>query len=76
MRRHARAHRLEAAVGAEGVAFAGEHAGRVFIFAFKGEHARSKWEIAGQMLLAQKTQQFALVIKTRQIDLADGGTGQ
>ena len=76
MRGHARAHCLEAAVGAEGIAFACKHAGWVFIFPLKGENACGKGKIAGQVLLAQKAQQFALVVKTRQIDLADSGAGK
>ena len=53
---------VEAAVGAERVALAGEHAGRVLALALEREHAGGEREVAGQVLRAQEAQQLAVVV--------------
>src|SRR5690606_33599028 len=50
---------VEAAVGALGRAFAGEHADRVFAAAAVGVDAAGVGVAAGQVLLAQEGEQFA-----------------
>jgi hypothetical protein len=74
--RHALGNLEEALVGAEGVALAGEHAGRVFVLALEGEHAGGVGEGAGHVLAHQELEQFALVLEARQRDLADLRAGQ
>ena len=71
--RHAFAEQLEALVGAEGVAFAGEHAGRVFAFALEGEGAGGVGVAAGHVVEHQPLQDFAVVLVLRQGHLADHG---
>jgi hypothetical protein len=74
--RHAFGNLEEALVGAEGVAFAGEHAGRIFVLALEGEHAGGVGEGTGHVLAHQELEQFALVLEARQRDLADLRAGQ
>ena len=74
--RHALTHQLEAAVGAERVAFAGEHAGRVFALALEGKGAGGVGEAARHVLQHQPLEQLAVVLVRGQGDLADGGAGE
>ena len=74
--RHALGDALEAAVGAEGVALAGEHAGRILVLALEGEDAGGEREGAGDVFLHQEAQDFAVVGELRQDDLANPGAGQ
>ncbi len=67
---------LEALVGAEGVALAGEHARRVLALALEGEDAAGIGEAAGQVLLEQPGQDVAVVLEPGQRDLGDLGAGQ
>ena len=73
---HALRQALEAAVGAECVAFTGEHARGVFTFALERKHARRKRKIAGQIFLHQETQQLTLIPEAGQGDLAHLGARQ
>ncbi len=73
---HALAHQLEAAVGAEGVTFAREHAGGVFALALEGEGACGVGVTAGHVVQHQPLQNFAVVFVLRQAHLADGGAAQ
>jgi len=73
---HALRHQFEAAVGAEGVALAREHAGGVFAFALEGEGARGVREAAGHVVQHQPFQDFAVVFKGGQHHFADGGAAQ
>ncbi len=52
---------LEAPVGAERVALAGEHPGRVLVVPLEREHAGGEREAARQVLRAQEPQQLAVV---------------
>jgi hypothetical protein len=72
---------LEAAIGTESVAFAGEHACRILVFALEGKDAGGEREGARHILAHQETQHFTLVLVGRQRHLADArpgerGTGQ
>jgi hypothetical protein len=67
---------LEAAVGAERVAFTGEHPGRVLVFALEGEHPGGIGETAGQILPHHPAQQFAMLLQARNRHLGNTGTGQ
>ena len=69
-------HHLEAAVGAEGIALAREHARRVLAFALEGEDAGGERERAGHVLHPQPLQDLAVVLVARQRDLADLRAGQ
>jgi hypothetical protein len=51
---------LEAPVGAERVALAGEHAGRVLVVALEREDAGGEREPAGKVLAAQEAEQLAV----------------
>ncbi len=64
---------VEAAVGADGVALAGEHARGVFAFALEGEHPAGEREPSGQVLVAQPPQQVAVVAEAGQRHLGDVG---
>jgi hypothetical protein len=67
---------LEALVGAEGIAFAGEHAGRVFALALEGEGAGGVGEAARHVVQHQPLEDLAVVLVLRQGDLADRGAGR
>ena len=49
LRRHAVGEQMEAPVGAERVAFAGEHARRVLVLALEREHAGGERKAAGHV---------------------------
>ncbi len=60
--RHALAQQLEAPVGAEGIALAGEHARRVLVLALEGEGAGGVGEAARHVVQQQPLQQLAVVL--------------
>src|SRR5690606_28314688 len=62
---------MEAAVGALGRAFAGEHADRVFAAAAVGVNAAGVGVAAGQVFLSQKSEQFAPAFVGGSGDLGD-----
>jgi len=76
MRRHAFRHTLEPTIGAEGIAFASEHTGRVLTFAFEREHARREGKVARQVFAAQKAQQVAVAQEAGQGHFRDCIAGQ
>ena len=53
---------VEAAVGALGLAFTGEHAGRQFVGALEREHAGRVGEVAGCVFLGDEGVQLAVVL--------------
>ena len=67
---------LKRRVGAEGVAFAGKHAGRVFALALEGKGAGGVGVAAGHVVQHQPLQDFAMVFVLRQRHLADGGAAR
>ena len=67
---------VEAAVGAEGVALAGEHAGRVLVVALEREHPGGEREAAGQVLGAHEGDQVAVVGEGRHRDSWHEGARQ
>ena len=71
--RGVRGEQLEAAVGAERVAFPGEHPGRVLALPLEGEHPGGEREVTRQVLLPQEPQQFAVVGVPRQRHPRDHG---
>ena len=71
VRGHALGHPLEALIGAERIAFAGEHARRVLAFALECEHAGRVRIGARNVFLQQEAQHLALVLEARQRHLAD-----
>ena len=71
LRRHAVGQQVEALVGAERVAFAGEHARRILVLALEREHAGGEREAAGHVLAQLPAQDLAVVLVARQRDLAD-----
>ena len=71
-RRLALGEQVEAAVGAGGVALAGEHAGGVLVLALEGEDPGGEREPPGQVLVAQEAQQVAVVAEAGQRHLGDG----
>jgi hypothetical protein len=67
---------VKAAIGAEGVALAREHARRVFVLALEREHARRERKAARHVLRELPAQDLAVVLVARQRDLAHLGAGQ
>jgi hypothetical protein len=67
---------LKTAVGAEGVALAGEHARRVLALALEGKHAGRVGEAAGHVVQHQPLEQLAVALVLRQHHLADLGAGE
>ena len=76
LRRQVLRQQVEAPVGAERIAFAREHARRVFVLALEVEHARSERELAGQVLAHAPAQKLAVVLEPRQRDLGHLGAGE
>jgi hypothetical protein len=60
----------EAAVGAECVAFSGEHPRRVFALSLEREHLGREGKLAWQVLAAQESQQLAVVGRLGKRDAA------
>ena len=75
-RRLALGDELEAAVGAEGVTLAGEHARRVLVVPLEGEDAGGEGEVAGEVLAAQEGEQVTPVVHPRQRDATNRVAGQ
>ena len=62
---------MEPSVGAERVALAGEHAGRVLALSLEGEHAGGEGEVAGQVLGPEPPHQLAVLGDPGQGHLGD-----
>src|SRR4051812_32888472 len=54
---------MEALVGAERIALAGEHARRVLVLPLEGEDAGGEWEFAGQVLAHAPAQQPPMALE-------------
>src|SRR5882672_1138761 len=67
---------MEAAVGAEGIAFAREHARRILVLALEGKYACCKREGAGQVLAQAPLEDLAVVLEARQRHLRYPGSGE
>ncbi len=67
---------MEAAVGAEGITFAPEHARRILVLALEGKYARGKREGAGQVLAQAPLEDLAMVLEARQRHLRYLGSGE
>src|SRR3954468_8148082 len=65
---------MEALVGAEGIALAGEHARRVLVLPLEGEDAGGEREFARQVLAHAPAQQLAMVLELGQGDLRHLGS--
>src|SRR5258706_15387246 len=64
---------MEAAVGAEGVAFAREHAGGIFVLPLESEHAGGEREEAGEVLSHAPFQNLAVILESGERDLRQLG---
>ena len=67
---------VEAPVGAEGAAFAGEHARRILVLALEVEHPGGERKLARQVLAQAPAQQLAVVLEFGQRDLGNPGARQ
>ena len=74
--RHAVGQQVEAPVGAERVAFAGEHPRRILVLALEREHAGGEREAAGHVLPQLPAQDLAVVLELRQRDLRNVRAGE
>ncbi len=68
LRRRVLREHLEAGIGAEGIAFAREHAGRVLPFPLEGKDAAGVGEGSGDVLEQEPAQELAMVLVARQHD--------
>src|SRR4051812_14243683 len=57
---------MKAAVGAERIALAGEHARRILVLALEGKDAGGKRKLTGQILAHAPAQQLSVVLVPRQ----------
>src|SRR6266853_1145649 len=65
---------MEAAVGAEGVAFAREHAGGILVLPLESEHAGGERKEAGEVLSHAPFQNLAVILESGERDLRQSGS--